>query len=57
MATVSVGVTPDPLTLTLMETGWPVVDGSGISAVMTFVLLEGGHGDTTIWLALPELPA
>jgi hypothetical protein len=42
MATVPVGVGPDPLTVTLTATGWPGVEGLGEWAVMVVkVALDG----------------
>jgi hypothetical protein len=39
MATVPVGVAPDPLTATLTETACPVLDGFGVWAVIVVVVV------------------
>jgi len=54
MATVPVGVAPVPLTITPTTTVWPGMEGSGASDVMLVVV--GGRGRDTIWLAVLELP-
>ena len=54
MDTVPVGVTPDPLTVTLTVTNWPGVDGSGASAVMV-VVETANPVDTTVWLSVSKL--
>jgi hypothetical protein len=48
MATVPVGVAPDPLTLTLTETACPGVDGLGLWAVMDVVVAVGLEEDETL---------
>ena len=42
MATVPVGVGPEPLTVTLTATGWPGVEGLGEWAVMVVTVALGG---------------
>jgi hypothetical protein len=55
MATVPVGVAPDPLTVTVTATGWPGMDGLGVWPVM--VVVDGVVAVVTVWLTLFELLA
>jgi hypothetical protein len=55
MATVPVGVVPDPLTETVTATAWPGIDGLGVWPVM--VVVDVAVAVDTLWLTLLELLA
>ena len=55
MATVPVGVVPDPPTLTLTATDWPGEDGLGVCVMMVVELVV--PDDATVWLSVSEVLA
>lgn len=53
MVTVPVLTELAPLTLTLTDTGWPGVEGSGVSEIIVVVVVP----IITVWLSISELGA